>query len=95
VWVREARAPGLSAVVVRRGELAYARGFGTTSVEDGRPVTPDTLFHIASTTKPLTGTAILRLVERGRLELDRPVRAYLPRLRLADGPPSASPCACS
>jgi CubicO group peptidase (beta-lactamase class C family) len=85
-WVRAARAPGLSAVVVRDGEVAYARGFGTTSVEDaGLPVTPETLFHIASTTKPLTGTAILRLVERGLLDLDRPVRAYLPRLRLDAG----------
>jgi hypothetical protein len=46
------------------------------------PVTPQTLFHIASTTKPLTGTAVMRLVERGELDLDRPVRGYVPWPRL-------------
>jgi CubicO group peptidase (beta-lactamase class C family) len=85
-WVTEARAPGLSVAAVQRGTVTYARGFGTTSVEDaGVPITPRTLFHIASTTKPLTGTALLRLVERGLLELDRPIPAYVPRLRLDAG----------
>lgn len=46
--------------------------------EGGLPVTPDTLFRIASTTKLLVGTAILRLVESGTLDLDAPVSAYLP-----------------
>jgi CubicO group peptidase (beta-lactamase class C family) len=49
-----------------------------TSVEEGGPVTPDTLFRIGSLTKPLTAALILKLVERGDLELDRPIVEYLP-----------------
>ena len=81
----EARVPGLAIALVRAGAVAEARGFGVTSVEDGGlPVTPQTLFQIGSTTKPLTGTMVVRLVAAGLLELDRPVSAYLPTLRLAE-----------
>jgi CubicO group peptidase (beta-lactamase class C family) len=81
--LRSANAPGLAVAALRDRELCYARGFGLTRADGpGTAVTPDTLFHIASTTKPLTGTAIMRLVERGTLELDRPVREYVPGLRL-------------
>jgi CubicO group peptidase (beta-lactamase class C family) len=80
---REASAPGLAVAAVLGTDVCYAGGFGVTSVgADGVPVTPRTLFHIASTTKPLTGTAVMRLVERGELDLDRPVRGYVPWLRL-------------
>jgi CubicO group peptidase (beta-lactamase class C family) len=73
-----AQVPGLALAIVREQELLYARGFGLTSVEDGGiPVTPQTLFRIGSTTKSLTGTALLRLVEAGRLELDCPLKEYI------------------
>lgn len=76
--------PGLAIAVIHRGEITYANGFGTTSVEEnGLPVTPRTLFRIGSTTKPLTGTAIMRLVHAGRLDLDAPVARYLPWLRFS------------
>jgi len=66
-------------------EVVYARGFGITSVEDGGlPVTAQTLFRIGSVTKPLTGTAIMRLVDRGVLALDAPVREYLPWFTLSN-----------
>ena len=55
-----------------------------TSVENPLEVSPETLFQIGSTTKTLTGTAIMALVERGMLDLDEPVRTYLPSLRLSD-----------
>jgi CubicO group peptidase (beta-lactamase class C family) len=84
-----AKVPGLSIAIVQGEEVAYARGFGVTNAEDdGPPVTPRTLFRIGSTTKPLTGTAVMRLVELGKLDLDRPVRDYVDWLRLAD--PSAT-----
>jgi CubicO group peptidase (beta-lactamase class C family) len=80
-----ARVPGLALALVHGGELVYARGFGVTSVDDGaRPVTPGTLFRIGSVTKPMTGTVAMRLVADGRLDLDRPVRAYLPWFALSD-----------
>src|SRR5690606_32934919 len=59
-------------------------GIGFTSVENPLPVTADTLFQIGSTTKTITGTILMQLVEKGLLDLDEPVRTYLPELRLAD-----------
>ncbi|WP_433418653.1 serine hydrolase domain-containing protein [Microtetraspora malaysiensis] len=57
---------------------------GVTSVDAPAPVTGDTLFQIGSTTKTVTATAIMHLVERGRLDLDGRVRQYLPDFRLSD-----------
>jgi CubicO group peptidase (beta-lactamase class C family) len=79
--IRDARIPGLALALVQGDEVIYARGFGVTSVEDaGLPVTPQTLFCIGSISKVLTGTAIMRLVEAGKLDLDCPIAEYLPWL---------------
>ncbi len=75
--------PGVALGVLHQGQQAIA-GLGVTSLENPLPVTPDTLFQIGSITKTLTATAIFRLVERGVLALDAPLRTYLPNLRLAD-----------
>ncbi len=77
------RVPGV-AVGFYDGEEEHVAGFGVTSVENPLEVTPETLFQIGSMTKTFTGTAILALVERGMLDLDEPVRTYLPDLRLSD-----------
>jgi CubicO group peptidase (beta-lactamase class C family) len=80
-----AHVPGLALAIVQHQDILYAKGFGVTSVEDGGlPVTPRTLFRIGSITKPLTGTAAMRLVESGKLDLDRPVRDYLPWFTLSE-----------
>jgi len=57
---------------------------GVTSVENPLPVTPHTLFLIASVTKTSTATAVMRLVADGKIALDAPVRRYVPELVLAD-----------
>ncbi|MFI6904504.1 serine hydrolase domain-containing protein [Nonomuraea sp. NPDC050394] len=57
---------------------------GVTSVDAPVPVTADTLFQIGSTTKTVTATVIMHLIEEGRLDLDGRVRTYLPEFRLAD-----------
>jgi CubicO group peptidase (beta-lactamase class C family) len=75
--------PGV-ALGITYGGKEYFAGYGTTNVENPLPVTPDTFFQIGSTTKTLTATAIVRLVEMGKLELDAPVRRYLPDLTLED-----------
>ncbi|HET6739603.1 MAG TPA: serine hydrolase domain-containing protein [Kribbella sp.] len=75
--------PGAGLGVWHRGR-EYVRGFGVTNVDTGDPVTADTVFRIASTTKTFTATAIMRLVERGLISLDRPVRAYLPDFATSD-----------
>ena len=79
--------PGFALAIVRDQEVIYAEGFGFTAIdgdETGLPVTPQTLFRIGSITKPLTGTAIMRLVEAGRLDLDQPVRTYVPWLTFSE-----------
>ena len=60
------------------------RGYGVTNVDYPQPVNGDTLFRVGSTTKTFTGTTGMRLVEQGLLDLNAPVRTYLPSLRLAD-----------
>ncbi|MGN6361618.1 MAG: serine hydrolase domain-containing protein [Thermomicrobiales bacterium] len=75
--------PGVAVGILHEGREHYA-GFGVTSVENPLPVTTDTLFQIGSITKTFTGTVAMRLVETGKLDLDAPVRTYLPNLRLAD-----------
>jgi CubicO group peptidase (beta-lactamase class C family) len=82
-WVQGTPEVGLAVALVQGEDLVFARGFGVTSVEDGGPpVTPQTLFRIASTTKVLTGLALMRLVEAGLLALDTPISTYLPWLHL-------------
>src|SRR5688572_27531461 len=75
-------APGMAVAVVRDTQVVYAKGFGWADVETRRPVTPETIFYIASTTKSFTGLAAAMLDEQGRLDLDVPLSRYLPTARL-------------
>jgi len=75
--------PGVAVGVLHEGR-EFCGGYGVTSVENPLPVDPDTLFQIGSTTKTYTGTAAMRLVEQGKLDLDAPVRTYVPELKLRD-----------
>jgi N-acyl-D-amino-acid deacylase len=61
--------PGAAMAVTKCGRLVYARGFGFADVENQEPVKPQTLFRIASVSKPITAVAVLQLVERGKLSL--------------------------
>jgi N-acyl-D-amino-acid deacylase len=62
--------PGGSLAVMRNGKLLYSRGFGYSDVAKKEPVQTDSLFRIASISKPFTAVAIMRLVEKGKLSLD-------------------------
>lgn len=75
--------PGVAVGVLDRGR-EYVRGFGVTDVDHPVAVDGDTLFWIGSSTKTFTGTTVMRLLEQGKLDLDAPVRAYLPEFRTAD-----------
>src|SRR4051812_21796697 len=75
--------PGVALGIIQDGAIE-TMGFGVTSVENPLPVDADTLFQIGSISKTFTATAIVRLVEAGMLDLDAPLRRYLPDLRLAD-----------
>lgn len=76
--------PGAAIAVVAGGEVVYAEGFGFRDVESGKPMTPNTLFAIGSTTKAMTATALGMLVDEGKLDWDQPLRSYLPTFRLSD-----------
>ncbi|MEV8636770.1 serine hydrolase domain-containing protein [Streptosporangium sp. NPDC051023] len=75
--------PGAAVGVLFDGE-EHVLTTGVTSVDAPTPVTGDTLFQIGSTTKTVTGTAIMHLVEQGKLDLDGRVRQYLPGFQLSD-----------
>lgn len=78
--------PGLALGIVKSGELVYTQGFGVRSLDTQEPVTPRSLFHLASISKPFVATAIIQLVEQGKLALDAPIATYLPYFRLKDAP---------
>ena len=81
--IEESDTPGVAVGLFHGGE-EHVAVYGVTSVDNPLDVTPDTLFQIGSITKTFTGTIAMALVERGELELDAPVRRYLPKLALAD-----------
>ena len=76
-FVEQNKVPGASLAVTRGGKLVYARGFGFSDVENKEAVLPESLFRIASVSKPLTAVAILQLAEKGKLKLDDLVMDHL------------------
>jgi CubicO group peptidase (beta-lactamase class C family) len=86
--MKEFAVPGVAVGVLYEGR-EHVRGFGITSVDAPQGVDEHTLFRIGSTTKTFTGTALMRLVDAGRVDLDAPVRTYLPDFAVADPVASA------
>jgi CubicO group peptidase (beta-lactamase class C family) len=78
------KVPGLAIAMVNEDRVVYLKGFGLRTVGRKEPVTPDTVFPLASCTKGFTTTALAQLVDDGRLSWDDPVRKHLPWFRLAD-----------
>ncbi len=79
--------PGVAAAVAYQGRLVYARGFGFADPATQRPVTPETLFRIASVSKPFTAVTLLKLQEAGKLRLDDRVFDILTEVRPLLGDP--------
>ena len=77
-------APGVELAAVRAGETILAAGFGSADVEAASPVTARTLFHHGSCGKAYTSLLAVLLANEGLLDLDAPVRTYIPELRLPD-----------
>ncbi|MEP0804637.1 MAG: beta-lactamase family protein [Chloroflexota bacterium] len=75
--------PGVAIGIYHKGKELTA-GFGVTSVEHPLPVTPDTLFQTGSISKTFTGTLLMMLAERGKVDLDAPVRKYIKDFKLQD-----------
>ena len=81
--MKEFGVPGVALAIISGSEVTI-RGFGVTNVEDPLPVTEHTVFPIASISKTFAATAMMRLVEQGKIQLRAPVRTYLPDFRVRD-----------
>ena len=73
-------APGCAVVVIKDGKVIYRKGFGSANLEYGTPITPQTVFDVASLTKQFTGMAIAMLEEQGKISLDDDIRKYIPEV---------------
>lgn len=76
--------PGLTAAIVRNGEVIYSGALGAPRLGGREALTPEHVFHFASVSKPFVATAIVQLVEEERIGLDDRVTDHLPYFRLAD-----------
>ncbi len=76
--VRDSRIPGIVALIVDEDRVLYTGAFGRQNVAAGVPMATDSIFRIASMTKPVTSVAVMMLVQEGDIGLDDPVSGYLP-----------------
>lgn len=72
--------PGAAVMVMRDGEVLLQRGYGMANLEYGIPITPATIFHVASTSKQFTAFSVVLLEQQGKLSLDDDVRKHVPEL---------------
>ena len=69
-FIEEHEVPGAALAVSEAGEVVYSRGFGLADLSSRERVQPDSLFRIASISKPITAVAVMQLVARGKVSLD-------------------------
>lgn len=72
---------GAVMLVARKGRIAYVDVQGVMDLDSKKPITRDTVFRIASMTKPVIGTAIMMMLEEGKLRLDDPVSRFIPEFK--------------
>ena len=76
--MKEAKVPGLAAAVVKKGKVLWTGAYGWANREQKIPVTNETLFQVASVSKPVTACVVMQLVEQGKLSLDADINEVLP-----------------
>jgi putative ATP-binding cassette transporter len=76
--MKDGKVPGMSVVIVKGGKTVYQNCFGYADLENKKPVTPETLFEMGSTSKSFTALAILDMENKGLLKLKDPVTKYIP-----------------
>lgn len=81
-----AGSPGLSAAVAVEGALVWSGGSGLADVENAVPATADSVYRIASISKPIAATAVMHLAEQGVLDIEMPVQEYFPAFPEKDHP---------
>lgn len=77
--------PGLSVALINHNEIVYKNSFGVTNVETGKKVDDNTIFEAASLSKPVFAYLVMKMVEKGLLDLDKPMHDYLPHPGIAEG----------
>jgi CubicO group peptidase (beta-lactamase class C family) len=77
--LEKGRVPGLQIALIRDGKVVWHQSFGVRNVKTGEPVTEETIFEAASLTKPFFAYYIMKLVDEGTLDLDKPLMSYLPK----------------
>src|SRR3954454_14656957 len=75
------RLPGAVVMIARHGKVVYYEAFGIRDPATGAPMQKDSIFRIYSMTKPITGVAVLMLMEEGKFRLSDPISKYLPALK--------------
>jgi CubicO group peptidase (beta-lactamase class C family) len=78
--------PGCALGVIKDGKFVYKRGYGSANLDYNTPLSPESVFYIASTSKQFTAASILLLVWRGRVSLDDDIRKYFPELPRYEAP---------
>jgi CubicO group peptidase (beta-lactamase class C family) len=73
----KASTPSMTVAVARNGEIIWEEAFGWANREKRIPATPHTMYSLASTTKPFAAAGVMKLVEQGKIDLDKPVNNYL------------------
>lgn len=72
--------PGAALAIVHEGQAVYSRGYGRANLEYGIPISPSTVFHVASVSKQFTAFSAALLASEGKISLDAEIQAYLPEL---------------
>ncbi len=80
-FVEKGNLPGFIVAVARNGKVGYFEAWGQRDVERKKPMTPDTIFRMYSMTKPITGAAVMTLVDAGKISLDDPLSKYIPAFK--------------
>src|SRR5262249_31032058 len=81
---KEFDVPGIAVAIVKDGDVVLTKGYGVRKMGDPAPVTPQTLFRIASNTKAFTAAALASLVDEKRIRWDDPVIQHLPTFQMYD-----------
>ncbi|MEL7118319.1 MAG: serine hydrolase [Bacteroidota bacterium] len=76
--------PGFTVGIIKNGDIYYSNALGVQGKKDQAPLTEKSLFHMASVSKPFVATAVMQLVEQGKVDLDKPITDYLPYFKMKD-----------
>jgi len=75
-WMAQHKAPALSVAIVTDNQLRWSNGYGVLDLENSIPAKADSAYRLASIAKSITATAVMQLVEKGKLDLDAPIQKY-------------------